>query len=49
MGEEWFKSTMFDLKSCDDYLKPEHVGINMTIGIRRTFLKDKYSNLLAVI
>ena len=31
--EEWFKATKFDLKICDDYLKPEHVGIKMTEGI----------------
>ena len=49
MGEEWFKATKFDLKSCDDYIKPEHVVINMTIRISRTCLKDKYSNLVAVI
>ena len=29
-GKEWFKATKFDLKFCDDYLKPEHVGIKMT-------------------
>ena len=47
--EEWFKATKFYLRSCDDYLKPEHVGINMTIGIPRTCLRDNYSKLLIVI
>ena len=49
MGEEWFKPTKFDLKSCDDYLKPKHVGINMTVGIPRTLIRDNYSKLLIII
>ena len=48
-GEEWFKATKFNLKVCDDYLKPEHVGINMTEGIPITCLRDEYSKLLIVI
>ena len=48
-GEEWFKATKFDLKICNDYLKPEHAGINMTEGIPRTCLRDEYSKFLIVI
>ena len=38
-GEEWFKATKFNLQICDDFLKPEHVGINTTVGIPRSCLK----------
>lgn len=48
-GEECFKAMNFNLKICDDLLKPENVGINMIIGIPRTFLKGNYSKLLMVI
>ena len=42
IGEEWFKATKFNLKICDEYLKPEHAGIKMTEEIPRTCLKDIY-------
>ena len=49
MGEEWFKATKFKLQNCDEFMKLEHIGGDMTSGIRRSCLKENYSKLLLVI
>ena len=48
-GEEWFKATKFKLHNCYEFLKLEHIRVDMTSGIPRSFLKENYSKLLLVI
>ena len=48
-GEEWFKATKFKLKNIDDFLKQENVGVDITLGIPRSCLKENYLKLLLVI
>jgi hypothetical protein len=39
-GETWFKVQKFQLQNCDEFLKEEHQGIDMTVGIPRTCLRS---------
>ena len=39
MGEEWLKSSMFKLQNYDEFVKPEHIGVDMTSGIPRSYLQ----------
>ena len=48
-GEECFKATKFKLQNCDEFLKEEHIGIDMILGISRNCLKENYSKLLMVL
>ena len=48
-GEEWFKATKLKLQKCDEFLKPKHIGVDMTSGIPISFLKENYSKILPVI
>ena len=41
-GEEWFKATKFKLHNWDEFLKQEHVAVDMTSGIPRSRLKENY-------
>ena len=38
-----------ELEKCDEFLKEEHIGIYMSLGIFGTCLKENYSKMLMVI
>lgn len=48
-GEEWFKAIKFKMQSCDEFVKPKHIGADMASRIPRSYMKENYSKLLFVI
>ena len=48
-GEEWFKATKFKMQSCEEFVKPEHIGADTASGIPRSYMKENYSKLLFVV
>lgn len=48
-GEEWFKATKFKMQNCDEFIKIEHIGVDMASRIPRSFMKENYSKLLFLI
>ena len=48
-GEKWFKVMKFQLTNCDQFLKEEHRGEDMTNGVPKTWLLEKHEIFLYVI
>ena len=45
----WLEVQKFQLLNCDDFMKDEYRGFDMTVSIFRVFLKDHFSKFLMVI
>jgi len=48
-GEKWFKYCKFKLAWCDDFLKPEFKGANVSKGIPSFCLTEQHENLMKII
>ena len=46
-GEErWFKNFQFDMVPCKIFLKPEFTEVDLNKVVPRSFVKDKFANIL---
>ena len=41
--EKWFKGFKFNMKQCKEFMKPEHIEMDLTNAIPRSYIKDNYS------
>ena len=44
--ETWFKGFKFNMEQCKEFMKPEHIEMDLNNVIPRSCIKDNYSKLL---
>jgi len=47
--ETLFKNFKFDMTPCEEFLKPEHIDLDLNKYVPRNYVKDSYANLLTYI